>query len=214
MKEKIVKERLETHVNFFDPIKRSELKTFESANKNVIVKTPDKRLIENKRQEILAFQLLVQAQSLDEKVNMKLLMSFSLTPVPLSIGKSDGMLLKTNEAKGMHYLLRSQSSPEKPDENFTLVTEDGKALIYALKDISLNFKEIYLKLFAMVSSKTCYMIFSTDIYHPDSAKSMERRARGSEYKLIIKGANTKKQKCWKEFLSNDENKQQMFGKPI
>ena len=50
------------------------------------------------------------------------------------------------------------------------------------------------------------MIFSTNMYYPDSVKSMERRRRGSEDKLIIKGANTKKPKCWKEFLSNDENK--------
>ena len=31
--------------------------------------------------------------------------------------------------------------------------EDGNALFYALKDIPLNFKEISLKLFGMVSSK-------------------------------------------------------------
>ena len=29
-------------------------------------------------------------------------------------------------------------------------------------------------------------------------------------KLIIKGASTKKTKCWKEFLSNDENKYQLI----
>ena len=27
---------------------------------------------------------------------------------------------------------------------------------------------------------------------------------------LIKGANTKKPKCWKEFLSNDENKHQLI----
>ena len=62
----------------------------------------------------------------------------------------------------------------------------------------------------MMSSKTCDMIFSTDMYYPDSVKSMERCRRGSAHKLIIKGANTKKPKCWKEFLSNDENKHQLI----
>ena len=70
-------------------------------------------------------------------------MSFPLTPVPLSIATSDRMLLKTDKAKGMHYLLKNQLSPEKPDENFTLVIEDGNALFYALKDIPRNFKEIF-----------------------------------------------------------------------
>ena len=52
---------------------------------------------------------------------MKLLMSSSLTPVRLYIGASDGMLLKTNKAKGIRYILKNQLSPEKPDENFALV---------------------------------------------------------------------------------------------
>ena len=46
MKDNIIIERLETHINFLDSIKRSKLKTFESANKKVMVKTSDKRLIE------------------------------------------------------------------------------------------------------------------------------------------------------------------------
>ena len=52
----------------------------------------------------------------------------------------------------------------------------------------------------MLSSETCDMIFSTDMYHPDSVKPMKRRRRRSGDKIIIKGATTKKQKCWGEFL--------------
>ena len=96
----------------------------------------------------------------------------------------------------MRCLLKNQLSSEKPPENFTLVIEDGNALFYALKDIPRNFKEICLKPFGMVSSKTCDMIFSLDMYYPDFVKSMERRTRGSGDKLI-KGANTKEPKCWK-----------------
>ena len=120
------------------------------------------------------------------------------------------MLLKTDKAKGMCYLLKNQLPPEKPDENFTLVIEDGSALFYAFKDIPCNFKEICLKLFGVVSSKTCDMIFSTDMYHSDSVKYAERCRRGSGDKLIMKGTSTKKLKCWKEFLSNDENKHQLI----
>ena len=95
MKDKFIRGRLATRINFFDPIKRSKLKT-----------------------------------------------SFPLTPVPLSTATSDRMLLKTDKAKGMHYLLKNQLSPEKPDENFTLVIEDGNTLFYALKDIPRKFKAI------------------------------------------------------------------------
>ena len=48
MKDNIIIEHLETHINFLDSIKRSKLKIFESANKKVMVKTSDKRLIEYK----------------------------------------------------------------------------------------------------------------------------------------------------------------------
>ena len=55
MKDKFIRELLATCINFFDAIKRSMLKTFESANKKVMVKTSDKRSIEYKQQENLAF---------------------------------------------------------------------------------------------------------------------------------------------------------------
>ena len=38
MKVKFIRERLETRINFFDPIKISKLKTFESTNKKDMVK--------------------------------------------------------------------------------------------------------------------------------------------------------------------------------
>ena len=101
---------------------------------------------------------MVQAQSLEEKVNMKLLISFPLIPVSLSIGTSDRMLLKTDQAKGMHYSLKNHLSPEKPDENFTLVLEDESALFYALKDIPRNSIEIYLKIFGIISPKEIIFI--------------------------------------------------------
>ena len=85
MKGNSIKERLENCINFFDPIKRLKLKSIESANRMALAKTSDKKLTEYKQEGNLAFQLLAQAQSVDEKVNMKLLMSFLLTSVPLSI---------------------------------------------------------------------------------------------------------------------------------
>ena len=85
---------------------------------------------------------------------MKLLMSLPLTSLPLSIGTSNKVLLKTDKAKGISCLLKNQLSPEKLDENLILVIENGNALLYALKDIPRNFKDIYLKQIGMVSSKT------------------------------------------------------------
>ena len=54
------------------------------------------------------------------------------------------------------------------------------------------------------------MIFSTDMYHPNSVKAVERLRRGSAAKLIVGGENTKKPKEWKSFLTNNENKKQLI----
>ena len=75
------------------------------------------------------------------------------------------------------------------------------------------FKEIYLKQFGMVFSKTCDMVFSTDMYHPDSVQSIEKHKGGSGDKLIIKSTSTKKPKNLKAFLSYDGYKLQPI-KPI
>ena len=70
MKKKFIKEHLETRINVFRPNKRSKLKNFEMTNKKVMVKRQDKRVIKYNQQGNLDFQILVQAQSLDEKINM------------------------------------------------------------------------------------------------------------------------------------------------
>ena len=54
------------------------------------------------------------------------------------------------------------------------------------------------------------MIFSTDMYHPNSVKAVERLRRRSAAKLIVGGENTKKRKEWKSFLTNNENKKQLI----
>ena len=54
------------------------------------------------------------------------------------------------------------------------------------------------------------MIFSTDMYHPNSVKAVERLRRGSAAKLIVRGENIKKPKEWKSFLTNNENKKQLI----
>ena len=75
--------------------------------------------------------------------------------------------------KGCAIYLKISLLPEKSDENFALVVEDRNALFHALKNIPPGFKEICLKLFGMVCSKTCNLIFSTEIYHPDFVKFMK-----------------------------------------
>ena len=72
-----------------------------------------------------------------------------------------------------------------------------------------NFRGIAEKIFNLMAKKP-FLIFSTDMYHPNSVKAVERLRRGSAAKLIVGGENTKKQKEWKSFLKNNENKKQLI----
>ena len=52
------------------------------------------------------------------------------------------------------------------------------------------------------------VIFSTDMYSPQSIKWSERKRRGSGEQLLMKGVAMKRPSDWRGFLSNDENKKQ------
>ena len=90
--------------DIFEPITRMNLKSFVYVNKTVKVLTSKNKLIEYKQQGYIAFKLLVQSQSLEEKIGMKELMTYPFTPIPYSTGTADAMLLKTEKSKeGFHF---------------------------------------------------------------------------------------------------------------
>ena len=101
-----INSRLAKKKDFFLPIKKSKLKTFKDIAKTCKLKTSTSKEIEYKQQSNVAFQLLIQAQNHDQKLDLIELMSYPLTPVPYSLGTADGGLLKTNKAKGMEHLLK------------------------------------------------------------------------------------------------------------
>lgn len=176
--------------------------------KRVKLKTSERKVIEYKQQGDIAFQLMVKAQSSGSQLNLREIMKYSLTPVPYSIGTSDNFFAKTDKSKGLHYLLKDVDNSQPPASNKTLIVEDGNAAFYYLKEIPANFKEIGIKIFNALSSND--VVFSTDMYKPDSVKSSEWTRRGCAEKRIIKGGKTKKPRDWKQFLTNDENKKQLI----
>ena len=209
-KEAFIRDRLEKNEKFFDPIKRLCLKTMVDSNKSAKLKTSKNKAVEYKQQGNIALQLLVKTQDQASQVDLQELMSYPLTPVPYSIGTSDGFLAKTDKAKGFHLLTDDlDDSPEPPTEQ-TLVIEDGNASFHSIKVLPPNFQEIGRKLFEMVPNDTDF-IFSTDMYKENSIKSMERARRGCGEKMLIKGEKTRKPSDWKAFLSNAENKKQLIA---
>ena len=205
-----IKDRLEKNEYFFEPVKRMNLRTLGDMNKNMKVTTANNKVVQYKQQGNIAFQLFVKSQSQGLQLDMKELMTYPLTPVPYSIGTADGFLAKTDKSKSFQYLTKECEDAPVPSAESTLVVYNGNAYFYYLKEIPANFSLICNKIVGMMSTTTD-AVFSTDMYTPNSVKSMERERRGCSEKLIVKGASTKKPPDWKQFLTNDANKTQFIN---
>lgn len=192
---------------FFEPIKRQKLLTMEAANKTVMLTTSQGRLVQYQEQSDLAFQLLIKSQLLATPLDLDVLMSYSLTPVPASLGTPDGYFNKTNKAAAMHYLLAERTSKVAYPSD-ALFIQDGNALFHSIVALPPTFGEICLQILDQMVVKKNF-IFSTDRYLPDSIKATERLRRGSSERLLLDGAATRRPADWKLFLRNDQNKAQL-----
>ena len=151
-------------------------------------------------------QLLVKSQQ-GNMVGLEDVMKFCLTPVPYSIGTADGYLTITAKAKCFQYVTKDVNDAPIPAPDVTLLIEDGNALFYYMRELPSTFKDICYKVFDIMP-KSADIIFSTDMYHVNSIKTLERKRRGCGEKLIVRGEMTRKPADWKVFLSSDENKTQ------
>ena len=205
-KKQFIEDRLEQKDHFFDPVKRMKLKTLESMNKVVKLKTSQNKVISYRQYSSVALQLLIRSEP-SGTIDVENLMKYPITPVPYSMGTADGFLAKTDKSKGLHYLLKDTEDVPLPRDK-TMIIQDGNALFHTIQELPGNFKEIAYRIFDAMP-KNCDLVFSTDMYKTHSVKRMERERRGCGEKLIIGGPLTKKPINWKLFLMNDHNKTQL-----
>ena len=95
---------------------------------------------------------------------------------------------------------------EKPSQEKPLHIIDGNAMYHSLKEVPDTFGEIAKSIFKMIPHEK-NVIFSTDMYLSGSIKSQERDRRGISERYLVKGPYVRRPASWKDFLSNDENKQ-------
>ncbi len=207
-RETFVTDRLERGQDFFQPIRRANLKSFADINTKPRVSCSQSKVLQYREQSSRAFQILVQSQKEGLQVNLEELMSYPLTCIPYSIGLPGHFLVKTDKSKLLHKVSDGIDDAIVPPMEETLWIYDGNATFHSLKDIPGNFRQICRKIFNSLAKGD--VVFSTDTYLENSIKSMERRRRGLTEKLILGGGATKKPSDWKKFLSNDENKTQLI----
>ncbi len=180
-------------------------------NKTTRIKAGKNKTIEYmyKQQGNIAFQLLVKSQTEGGQLDLNDLMRYPLTPVPYSIATADGLLAKTDKAKGIHYLTKDIPSVDLPPTENTLVIQDGNALFHSMKTIPPFFKDISVALFDMLPKKADIIFIYRYVSRAFNKKNKERQHRGSDEKLLIQGISTKKPADWHLFLMNSENKKQL-----
>ena len=183
------------------------LKTMGNRKKSVKLTTTKNKVIEYRQQGNIFLQLLMRSQR-GGRVEIEDLMKYPLTPVPYSLATADGFFNKTDKSKGFHYLMKDVENSPMPSSETSLIIEDGNAVFHYLKEVPGNFKQICHKILDMLPKKSD-VVFSTDMYYPDSVKAVERRRRGCADKLVLQGELTKRPGDWQTFLTNDENKLQL-----
>ena len=94
------------------------------------------------------------------------------------------------------------------DRKYMFLFQDGNAMFHAMPDIPPRFQEIVLCLLdAVAKHKHC--IFCTDCFCQLSIKAQDQIRRVVSPKYLVPGPSTIKPKDFKQYLCNDENKQQL-----
>ena len=204
-----IKTRLiEKSVDFHAPIKRNKLKTFASAEVTKKVKSSQNKMAQIRAERNVFGQLVLL--SVQHNIDLELTLSFPLGPVPWALATADGMPVKTDKSKLLHYIESPiEVTPERPKDDVVYVF-DGNALLQSLTNIPDTFEGVAETVFNQLQ-KVNRVDFVTDTYHPQSIKSYERQRRGSGPTFMLGGAKTKTPRDWKGFMSNDDNKSQLIN---
>ena len=122
-----------------------------------VVKTLSNREALYKQQANVAFQLLVLLQKQSEKIDMRELMKYPLTPMP------DGYLLKTDKSKGFTYLTKELDDFTMLSNAKTLNVKNSNVIFYCMKEVPATFKQICQKVYDVSIMGKSDLLFSTDM---------------------------------------------------
>lgn len=213
---KFVDERLNSNeLKLWDPLPQLKIKTFASLTKKTNVKTKDEKVITIKADRDLFARLVIASNS--RNINLKEVLKYELSLIPVSLAYNDGSLRKSNK----HLLLpelekKVNVQPRLPVCNPSRATAymiDALANIQMLRFAAVNtFGELAEKHFELITAplsvdcKRVDVVF--DQYKDQSIKSGERKKRGVTTGLEVKihSPNTPVPKQWLKYIGNPVNK--------
>jgi len=196
-------------------LKKMKLKTFSDAGKQTI-KVKGKDVTLKSDRELLARLVIIGKV---RKVNLKSMMTYSLSPYPPALATYEGCLVKTNKARLLHYLESvPESSPVVDPPKGGVWVVDGMAMLQQMssKGMPASMGQLAEKIlrqlvYLALSSTSNSVHFVTDTYPSISIKGAERkrRAASGSQRIKISKADQPVPKQWKKYLANSFNKEQL-----
>ena len=210
--QEFVEERLQNNrTDFMAPIPKQTIKTFSTLNKPMKIKTHGKVESVNIDRQIFS-KLTIIAQS--REVDIKTLLNYELTPVPLALFNLDGTMRKTTKSMTMSWIEGQHAVKQLPEnEHPTLLVIDLMMLLRIIctdKSDCKTFGDISSNVLSAISGMNYKYtaLVGHNYQSSESIKSAERTRRGvvqmQEIRNPRKETPLPRQKL--KFLSNPANK--------
>ena len=213
--ETFISSRIESNkVNFWDPVKKLNIKAFSSVAKKITVKNQKEKSVSVNADRELFSRLLVSVKS--REINLKEVLSYELCSVPIALAHPDGSLRETAKSTLMNLLEKEVTckSSLPPSQLPTACLIDAMALIQMVKSagsatfglLAQKYEDIITSTLSQDGCTRVDLVF--DQYRSVSIKAGERRKRGesSSLEVNIHNGSTPVPKQWAKFISNPKNK--------
>lgn len=202
MRRQFIGECSQSQNRFEQPIKKNKIFNFTSALKKSKTKVAGK-LQEVKLQRDLFGRLL--GLSLSENIDIKKVLRYPLTPVPLSMCHLDGSICKTTKSILMKLLEVKVDNHEEIVNKPDIVIIDGYFLLHCMKEVPITYGNISKKILQMITNYSANRIdLIFDKYFNPSIKDYEHALRGSyiNENYVISGVNQKRKSNFSVELKN------------
>lgn len=155
-------------------IKRVKIKNFASVVKKRKIAIGGK-VTEVKLQKDLFGRLL--AISLEKKIDLAKVLTYPLSPVPLSMCQIEGIIHKTSKA-ALTATLESKVQEHNAPQFIDVKVVDGFFLFHTMKQVPVTFGNVSLKyLTSVCSANASQVVVAFDQYIEPSIKAVERNLR-------------------------------------
>ena len=207
--EKFVYERLRSgSVGLFDKLQKLKLKTFSSMAKTVTVRANSRDVAIKVDRSFFSQMLAISTSS---NLDLRMVLLFSLSPLPLSLASPQGNLNKTTKSSLLPLVKTYGSSVENIGRAALQV--DAMATIQSLTRPTGTFRDLAFQILRSVLDNRDYdqlscVDFVIDCYPPVSIKNAERSKRASTGVIVSHIINASQQcpKQWKKYLSSGNKK--------